>query len=148
MKRKLPTKHGRAVTALALITLAVALASRLTAAEWKVIATDLHNPRGLDFAPNGALYIAESGSGGNGPVVAGPEFPMHFGTSGSITRVFKACPRLRLTPAPRRPAPRPSRSARSVTRLSRSVSAGRLIIVTTSSRPVRPRPRAWAVCSR
>jgi glucose/arabinose dehydrogenase len=88
MNRESITKPSRAIGALALLILAGALTSR-AAAEWTVVATGLHNPRGLDFAPNGALYIAESGSGGNGPVIPGAEFPMHFGTSGSITRVFK-----------------------------------------------------------
>ena len=89
MNREPLTKPGRAVSALALVILVVVLTTRVAAAEWTVVATGLHNPRGLDFAPNGALYIAESGSGGDGPVIPGAEFPMHFGTSGSITRVFK-----------------------------------------------------------
>lgn len=59
------------------------------AAEWQVIATGLNNPRGLDFSPNGALYVAEAGTGGDGPVVQGAEGPVHFGLSGSITRIFK-----------------------------------------------------------
>lgn len=55
----------------------------------QVVATGLNNPRGLDFAPNGALYIAEAGTGGAGPIVQGAEGPLQFGLSGSITRVFK-----------------------------------------------------------
>ena len=91
MNGNLITKPGRAVGALALMTVAVALTTHVAAAEWKVVATGLHNPRGLDFAPNGALYIAEAGSGGNGPTIPGiePGSVLHFGTTGSITRVFK-----------------------------------------------------------
>lgn len=56
---------------------------------WTVVASGLNNPRGLDFAPNGALFIAEAGKGGNGPMVQGPEGPVFLGHSGSITRVFR-----------------------------------------------------------
>jgi hypothetical protein len=66
------------------------LSSQIRAADWPVVASGLNNPRGLDFAPNGALYIAEAGTGGNGPTVTGPDGGLlHFGLSGSITRVLK-----------------------------------------------------------
>jgi glucose/arabinose dehydrogenase len=32
---------------------------------WQVVATGLANPRGLNFAPNGDLYVAEAGRGGD-----------------------------------------------------------------------------------
>lgn len=89
--RHLVTRLGRyglffgALAALATLS----LATQVAAAEWTVVASGLNNPRGLDFAPNGALYIAEAGVGGDGPVVPGAEGEMHFGLSGSITRVFK-----------------------------------------------------------
>lgn len=57
--------------------------------DWTVVASGLNNPRGLDFAPNGALYIAEGGTGGDGPTIRRGESTLHFGLSGSITRVFK-----------------------------------------------------------
>lgn len=56
---------------------------------WTVVASGLNNPRGLDFAPNGALYIAEAGLGGDGPVIVGGDGPHQFGHTGSITRVWK-----------------------------------------------------------
>ena len=62
----------------------------LAASPWPVVASGLNNPRGLDFAPNGALYIAEAGRGGEGPTIpAGGGGVLKFGLSGSITRVFK-----------------------------------------------------------
>ena len=60
------------------------------AADWPVVASGLDNPRGLDFAPNGALYIAEAGRGGDGPTIPGAENNvLHFELSGAITRVWK-----------------------------------------------------------
>jgi hypothetical protein len=41
----------------------------------------------LNFGPEGALYVAEAGSGGTGPCEEGPEGERCFGTSGSITRI-------------------------------------------------------------
>lgn len=67
----------------------LAIFSSLHAAELVVVASGLKNPRGLDFAPNGALYIAEAGIGGSGPKLDGPEGPVFFGLSGSVTRVWK-----------------------------------------------------------
>jgi hypothetical protein len=56
----------------------------------KVVAEGLDNPRGIGFGPDGALYVAESGSGGAGPCVAGPEGgEVCFGRSGAVTRITK-----------------------------------------------------------
>jgi sugar lactone lactonase YvrE len=56
-----------------------------------VVADGLDNPRGIGFGPDGALYVAESGSGGSGPCVAGgPEGgETCFGRSGAVTRITK-----------------------------------------------------------
>lgn len=55
----------------------------------EVIAAGLNNPRGLAFANNGALYVAEAGVGGAGPCIPGPEGDdVCFGDSGSITRIY------------------------------------------------------------
>jgi hypothetical protein len=57
--------------------------------EWaEVVATGLANPRGMAFGADGALYIAESGVGGDGPCAMGPEGNEEcFGESGGVTRV-------------------------------------------------------------
>ncbi len=65
------------------------------------VATGLDNPRGLGFAPNGALYVAESGRGGAGPCFTGPEGDeVCFGTTGAITEIRKGSQRRVLTELP------------------------------------------------
>lgn len=55
----------------------------------EVIASGLSNPRGIAFAPNGALYVAEAGIGGPGPCVRSPSQPAQrcYGETGAITRI-------------------------------------------------------------
>lgn len=53
----------------------------------EVVATGLNNPRGLDVAPNGDVYVAEAGKGGNGPCIAAGEGPHCFGATGAITAI-------------------------------------------------------------
>ena len=52
-----------------------------------VVASGLNNPRGLSIGPDGAIYVAEAGTGGIGPCGDGPEGPRCYGPTGSITRV-------------------------------------------------------------
>jgi hypothetical protein len=68
----------------------------------KVVATGLDNPRGIGFGPDGALYVAESGSGGPGPCVGGgPEGgETCFGRTGAVTRITKRSQRRVLTGLP------------------------------------------------
>src|SRR5688572_18573088 len=93
-KSPLPTtraqRAGRFLASVSIGSLLVASCLAQTG-NWTVVASGLNNPRGLDFAPNGALFIAEAGMGGNGPTVTrpAPMPPLRFGLSGSITRVFK-----------------------------------------------------------
>lgn len=57
-------------------------------APYVVVASGLNNPRHLSFGPNGALYVAESGTGGTGPCIISSEGgQVCYGPTGSITRV-------------------------------------------------------------
>jgi hypothetical protein len=67
----------------------LALAGNALAQSPEVVMSGLDNPRGLAFAPNGALYVAEAGRGGAGPcLVSGAGEVRCFGHTGAITRLW------------------------------------------------------------
>ena len=53
-----------------------------------VVASNLDNPRGMTFGPDGGLYIAEAGRGGDAPCFEGAEGQACYGATGAITRVL------------------------------------------------------------
>jgi sugar lactone lactonase YvrE len=67
----------------------MAIPASTTAQEpWEVVASGLDNPRHLAFAPGGALYVAEAGSGGSAPCVEHPGLGLFcLGFTGAVTRV-------------------------------------------------------------
>jgi hypothetical protein len=86
-RRQLSTAAATA-TAVAVALVALAPAPAYATDRMTTIASGLDNPRGLTFAPDGALYVAEAGRGGAGPCLTGPEGDeVCFGTSGAITRI-------------------------------------------------------------
>jgi hypothetical protein len=66
------------------------------------VAEGLNNPRGIGFGPDGALYVAESGSGGAGPCIDSPEGGAQscFGRTGSVTRITRHSKKRVLTGLP------------------------------------------------
>ena len=79
-------------TSIAVVITAIVVthpATRATAqATLQVVASGLVNPRGLNFGPEGGLYVAEAGSGGAGPCIVNSNGQLVcYGATGAITRI-------------------------------------------------------------
>jgi hypothetical protein len=82
-------RHPRLLIALcAILVLALPpLEARAVAQPpFEVVMSGLDNPRGLAFGPEGALYVAEAGTGGPQPCGVGPEGPVFAGSTGAVSR--------------------------------------------------------------
>jgi hypothetical protein len=64
--------------------LAAAIINAQAQSQLTILATGLHNPRGLDFTPNGSLYVAEAGLGGGD---GNGGFAVGIGFNASITEI-------------------------------------------------------------
>jgi hypothetical protein len=53
-----------------------------------IVMRNLNNPRGLNFATNGALFVAEAGRGGTQQCFVGPEGQEFAGLTGSVSRLW------------------------------------------------------------
>lgn len=72
----------------ALLVAAAGQAASKAAPQVDVIATGLNNPRGIAFSPNGRLYVAEAGRGGNGNcITTGDGQSACYGETGAITLI-------------------------------------------------------------
>lgn len=84
-------KKGLVLLPSVLLILALTLGMATTVfadpTSFETVASGLNNPRGLAFSPNGDLYVAEAGFGGEGPCGPGPEGERCYGPSGSITLI-------------------------------------------------------------
>jgi hypothetical protein len=81
---------GVGLTLLATSSLTSVLQARATIT---TIASGLVNPRGLNFGPDGALYVAEAGSGGNGPCVLGSDgLNKCYGATGGVRKIVLGSP--------------------------------------------------------
>ncbi|MEC4814133.1 MAG: ScyD/ScyE family protein [Scytonema sp. PMC 1069.18] len=60
-----------------------------TITSFTVLADGLDNPKGLTFAPDGSLYITETGTGGKGASVlsASGQGNLYYGTSGAVIKI-------------------------------------------------------------
>jgi len=55
---------------------------------FEIVASGLANPRGLNFGPEGHLYVAEAGVGGAGPCIVNSNGALVcYGPSGAVTRI-------------------------------------------------------------
>ena len=81
--------HRLMCVALAAAAFAIPAAAQAAAPE--PVMTGLDNPRGLAFGPEGGLYVAEAGRGGDGPCVPGPDGPgvRCYGPTGAISRLWR-----------------------------------------------------------
>jgi hypothetical protein len=78
------------VRATVIAALAVCASTGAIAQAPTVVMSGLDNPRGMAFAPNGALYVAEAGRGGSGPcALNGAGENRCYGATGAITRLWK-----------------------------------------------------------
>jgi DNA-binding beta-propeller fold protein YncE len=68
---------------------AIAVATSASAASTTVVMSGLDNPRGLDFGPEGALYVAEAGRGGPGPCINLRGAPQCYGPTGAVSRLWR-----------------------------------------------------------
>jgi sugar lactone lactonase YvrE len=83
-----PRSIAAAVTVWALLLSGLPARAGGNPAPSRTVASGLDNPRGLTFAPDGILYVAEAGHGGTGPCRPAPEGGTScFGRSGAITRI-------------------------------------------------------------
>src|SRR6266542_1494957 len=74
---------------LATLVVALAGASGAGAVTTSVVMSGLDNPRGLAFGPEGALYVAEAGRGGDGPSIeVRPGMFASYGPSGAVSRLW------------------------------------------------------------
>jgi sugar lactone lactonase YvrE len=73
-----------ALPAIAALALSQVAAGGSTAV--RTFASHLNNPRGLEVGPDGALYIAEAGTGGKVKCIAGPEGKQCGGFTGAVIR--------------------------------------------------------------
>ena len=81
---------GVGVTLLATSSLTSVLQARATVT---TIASNLVNPRGLNFGPDGALYVAEAGSGGSGPCIVGSDgLTKCYGATGGVRKIVPGSP--------------------------------------------------------
>lgn len=85
-------RRSRLVSLGAVMALVWALAATASGqATTTVVMTELDNPRGLAFGPEGALYVAEAGRGGDQPCVvvrAGQPVPVFAGRTGAVSRLW------------------------------------------------------------
>lgn len=77
------------ITLLSVFLAVVSGTKTVEAATLELVASNLDNPRRITFGPDGALYVAEAGTGGPEGLIVGAELNtiLGFGSTGAVTRV-------------------------------------------------------------
>src|SRR5205814_5349913 len=71
----------------AIAALSLGMFMPCAAAEINVVMSGLDNPRGLALGPDGGIYVAEAGRGGNGTgIIGGEGVAVNFGATGAVSR--------------------------------------------------------------
>jgi hypothetical protein len=89
MERKALKSRSLIWALLAGLVVAFAGATGAGAATTSVVMSGLDNPRGLAFGPEGALYVAEAGAGGQGPCITLRGVPQCYGPTGAVSRLWR-----------------------------------------------------------
>jgi hypothetical protein len=77
-------------TVIAALAVCASISSAVAQTPYTVVMSGLDNPRGLAFAPNGALWVTEAGRGGNGPcALNGAGETRCYGNTGAVTQLWK-----------------------------------------------------------
>lgn len=71
------------------LAMSMLLPAPAIAASVDVVMSGLDNPRGLAFAPNGALYVTEAGRGGTGPCIPVRGVALCYGPTGAVSRLHR-----------------------------------------------------------
>lgn len=79
-------KYAHALVAFAI---AASIQSAIAAPAITTVMSNLDNPRGLAFGPEGALYVVESGRGGTGPCTVLRGLLRCYGATGAVTRLWR-----------------------------------------------------------
>ena len=79
----------RRFTVLTMVLIAIAAGPGAFGATITTVMSDLDNPRGLAFGPEGGLYVAEAGRGGAGPCQMLRGAQQCYGPSGAVTRLWR-----------------------------------------------------------
>ena len=78
--------HIKTISTAAALLVCCLLSRPAPAQNATVIMSGLDNPRGLALGPDGGVYVAEAGRGGNGTQIVTGAGPVQFGASGAVTR--------------------------------------------------------------